>query len=186
MRTYDTKESAGTAFNRMLDMAKHSVFKLGVHQNYEGEDSSASWGAWRSGAHEDSIWLMYQEPRYTDWIERCIGLRNRGVKFTRAQIVDVPLSDYTQWMLSVFREYETMGAEKVVTATTEQVRGLALPPNDFVIADDALVLQWDYASGTQGEVSGARLMEPADGPQFAAYLVLRDTVLSVASPLTRQ
>lgn len=184
MRFYRTKESAGAAFNAVLDKAEHSVFKLGVRQNYEDEDNSASWGAWCNGAYEDSMCLVYQEQRYIDWMSRCMELRNRGVKFTRAQVIDVPLSNYAQWSLSVFRQYEEVGAERVVTVKTEQVRDLALPATDFIIADNTQVLQWEYVPDTQGEVLGAQFIEPADGVKFTAYLALRDVILNRAVPLT--
>ncbi|SRR6266702_949863 len=174
-RGYDV---IGQVFTDHFKAAAHSIFKLGVLQNYIGEDAGLSWRTWEAGKFDESMQLARSDPRYISWMRLC---HESPASITRAQVVERPLTPYTAWELALFAEYQKQGAEKVYFTEAAHLLGkAALPDSDIVIFDDQRVLQWLYIPDSHGLVDGGTIWDAAEGDDISQFIALRQAVLDQA------
>lgn len=180
MKIVHGNEDIGRIFTNSCQRAERGIFKLGVLQDYVGEDASPSWQAWDAGDYEQSIPLALSDPRYMDWIAFC----KENARFTRVQVVDGSENPYAAWQLALFAEYQKQNAEKVFLVESACLLGkVALPESDIVIFDDQRVLQWSYIPESGGKVNGGKVWDVLEGDDISGFLTLRQEVLDHARPL---
>lgn len=179
MNTIHGYDEIGNEFTQRCKKSKEGIFKLGVLQNYTGEDASDSWAKWDARYPKESMRLMHQDQRYVDWMQFC----KENAPMTRVQIIEPSLTKYAEWQLAVFREYQKEKAEKVRLINAELLGGLALPASDLVIFDDESVLQWSYEPDSDGKVDGGTVFDVSKGDDIGYFLALRDNLLKLSVPL---
>lgn len=183
MKQIHSQEEIENEFTDLCRKAERTIFKLGVLQNYVGEDASASWQTWEARGADyanASMQLMHNDPRYITWMQFC----RENAPMTRLQIVETPLTPYAEWQLAVFREYQKEPrAERVHIVTAESLGGLVLPPSDILIFDNESVLQWTYVPNSDGKVEGGIIWNASEGDDMSNFLALRDDLLDRSTPL---
>jgi len=181
MRKVHSYDEIGEVFTDYFTGAQNNIFKLGVLQDYADEDAGLSWQAWKIGERKASMKLVFDDPRYMDWIQ---ARKKSPATFTRVQVTRQPLSVYTAWQLALFAEYQKHGIEDAYSVDAMRLLGkVALPDSDVVMVDNQRVLQWSYAPGSQGQVDGGTVWDTADGDDISQFLNLQQTVMSQARSL---
>lgn len=165
MRKVQGYNEIGQIFTGYFTEARSNIFKLGVLQSYLGEDTSPSWQAWEAGRQDESMQLVFQDPRYIDWIQK---RQASPATFERVQVIEQPLTTYAAWQLALFAEYQKLGIEEVYSAESARLLGkVVLPDSDVVIIDNQRVLQWSYAPNSQGQVDGGTIWDVAAGDDIS-------------------
>jgi len=171
----------GKIFTQLFVAAKNEIFKLGVFQEYPGEDASPCRHAWEQGDYQQSIELFADDNRYKEWIALCLASPARVI---RGQIVVEPWRPYLEWsLLCPFQQYQKHGAENLYILTDQNYRkaaGPSLPTSDFLVFDGTKALQWQCAD--DGNVIGGWTWDVDAGDNITAFLDVQDVFMRNAQP----
>jgi hypothetical protein len=177
-----TLDEAKTTFRTLFQSANHTMFKAEVLQDYTAVDDCPSLRAWVAGNRDEARALGRTNPNTVAWRERCL---KSPADITRVHAVQEPYTSYLEWEIDISykRSLIAFGAETVLLASLGNLANVQLPAGDFWIFDDQQVLQWEYEDGV-GKTVGAQLWDEGRGDNIDVFRQLRETLLSVAEPVT--
>lgn len=154
------------------DSMKKEWFKIEVLQDYSGEDMGPSLEAWLQGHREKAIELIKSEP-YKDWIKHCQQTLKRGVKLTRAHIVQRPYSEYIEWELEHYKHVNiSKCGENVFLVNAEEVANLDIPSGDMMFFDDTKAVINQYYDN--GKVISSTFYDESD--DISRFISLREAI----------
>jgi hypothetical protein len=111
---------------------------------------------WQSGHHFNPA------DRWSDWFSLMQETTGRGVVVRRVRIVAEPVTDYVRFEYDVTADHNIAAGELVRWLPRRQTAGLTVPPTDFWVFDEQVVI-WNHFSG-DGSWMGE---ERADNPELA-------------------
>ncbi|KDN80718.1 DUF6879 family protein [Kitasatospora cheerisanensis] len=126
--------SAAPTLEELIGSAQRSAVHLELRDGYMRDDPMFL--SWQSGhRHDQSDKTSWWSP----WLDLIATATNRGVVVRRSRVVSEPLSEYTRFEYDVtFRNIAS--GEDVRWLARHRATGLALPPNDFWLVDDRILL----------------------------------------------
>ncbi|MFB7716382.1 DUF6879 family protein [Nocardia sp. NPDC056100] len=149
-----------------------SALHLELRDVYAVPDEVERISAWRSGAlseAEDRQW-------WAPWLAMTREMTGRGVDMRRARVVSEPVSEYIHYEWETTRNPE--GGEQVRWLPRHHTMELTLPPVDFWLFDDRLVL-FNHFDG-DGRWAGN---EQSDNPETVArYRAAFESVWRLGTP----
>src|SRR4051794_24745298 len=107
---------------------------------------------WRAGEPDDLGWLA-------DWCELMRRFHSDGKRCRRVKVVSLPLSEYQRWNHSVLGPIVESG-EQISWADRREVSCLALPPSDFYLLDDKIVMFLHFTG--DGQANGYTVTDAPD------------------------
>jgi len=128
-----------TAYD-LLRSAGRSAIHLETRDAYTPSDSD--WLDWQAGNRFDPA----TREGWTDWFDLMKAAVGRGVTVRRARIVSEPVSDYIKYEYDVTADYNLAAGEQVRWLPRRQTAGLLVPPTDFWVFDDQVVV-WNHFAG---------------------------------------
>lgn len=143
-----------------------SALHLELRDIYAVPDEVERIAAWRSGELTEADDLEWWAP----WLAMTREMTGRGVDMRRARIVSEPVSEYIHYEWDTTRNPE--GGEQVRWLPRHDAKALSVPPVDFWLFDDSLVLFNHFAG--DGQWLGN---EQTDNPEVVAQY--RDAFESV-------
>ncbi|MET8874204.1 DUF6879 family protein [Nocardia sp. NPDC004604] len=120
-----------------------SALHLELRDVYAVPDEVERISAWRSGQLNEAQDREWWAP----WLDMTREMTCRGVDMRRARVVSEPVSDYIHYEWATTRNHE--GGEQVRWLPRHHATTLSLPPVDFWLFDDRLVLFNHFAGDGQ-------------------------------------
>ena len=111
---------------------------LETRDSYSPDDPD--WNDWRSGERFDPA------ERWSDWFRLIRETAGRGVEVRRARIVSEPVSEYIRFEYDVTAAHNVASGESVRWLPRRRSTGLTVPPTDFWVFDDEVVI-WNHFDG---------------------------------------
>ncbi len=138
----------------LLRSAGHSAMHLETRDAYTPDDPD--WLAWKAGNRFDPAtregWRAF-----SGLIRAAVA---RGVAVRRARIVSEPVTDYIRYEYDVTAGYNLAHGEQVRWLPRRQTAGLLVPPTDFWVFDERVVL-WNHFAGDGSKVTEEVSEDPA-------------------------
>jgi hypothetical protein len=119
------------------------------------------WLEWQSGGRFDPT------ERWRDWYDLMRETTGRGVVVRRARIISEPISDYVRFEYDVTDAHNIASGEQVRWLPRHRAAGLTVPPTDFWVFDQAVVM-WNHFAGDGSWVREERAQDPVLAKQCAA------------------
>ncbi|GGK07343.1 hypothetical protein GCM10010123_41560 [Pilimelia anulata] len=135
MASIDVKE-----FECILNSLERSYVHLEMRSSY-GTDAER---LFLGRDLDDTSWLE-EWPEMVSWCDTLRRYRAEGKSCRRVHIIDEPLNDYWRWSHAVTKPLEDAGEENRWLARPT-ASGVELPPDDFYLFDDELVVYLRYTS----------------------------------------
>lgn len=152
---------------------RRRAFHLEMRDEYHVEQEAEPFAKWLAGEPDDYAWR-------SEWLQFITDTMASGVMVQRVRVVSEPPTDYLRWAMSCDPGNLKAG-EDVRYLPRQQLVGIALPPEDFWLFDDELlVLSLFEPDGS----SGGFAIE-ADPNTIATYRAVRDLVWPRAIPFER-
>lgn len=167
---------AGAAWDDFFAVAKTSVFKCEVLQDYTAVDMGPSLQAWYDGDKDLSIELMIEGNRTNDWMK---AYSARNISKTRVHVVEKPYTPYLEWEIEGYKHSIT--GEQIFLAPKAKLDHTLIPAGDFWIFDDSMAVEYIY-EGPQGNPIGGYVY--GVGSNIDRLRVARDAVLQCGIPLS--
>ncbi len=139
--------TAEPAAFELFRSAERSALHLELRDLYEPDDPD--WNEWKSGNRFDPAerWRTFH-----DLVRETTG---RGVEVRRARIVSEPVSEYVHFEFDVTEAHNIAAGEEVRWLPRQRSTGLTVPPTDFWVFDEKVVL-WNYFDGNGSWVGEER------------------------------
>ncbi|WP_067490405.1 DUF6879 family protein [Actinomadura hibisca] len=141
----------GDDFAALLAATTRSAVHLELRDAYMADESFTRW--LKSGLVEtddsDEWWASIVE----EAVSRRVAVR-------RARIVSEPLSDYARWLWECTGPVNIAAGEEVRWLPRHHTSGLLVPPSDFWVFDDELLV-WNHFDG-RGEWAGNEVLRDPD------------------------
>lgn len=134
--------------------AERSAMHLETRDAYTPDDPD--WNEWKAGGRFNPA------ERWSDWFDLMRETTGRGVQVRRARIVSEPVSDYIHFEYDVTAGHNVAAGELVRWLPRRQTAGLTVPPTDFWVFDEQIVV-WNHFDGNGSWVGEER----ADDPELA-------------------
>jgi hypothetical protein len=128
------------AANGLLRAAEHSAVHLELRDVYTPDDPD--WLAWQAGDHFDPA----TRGGWNTWVELIQAAVGRGVVVRRARIISEPVSEYIKFEYAVTAGHNLRAGERVRWLPRHQTAGLLVPPTDFWVIDERVVI-WNHSAG---------------------------------------
>jgi hypothetical protein len=138
----------------LLRSAVRSAVHLEMRDGYTPDD--ADWLAWQGGDHFDPG----TRHGWRTWFELMQAAVGRGVGARRARIVSEPVTDYIKYEYDVTAAYNLASGERVRWLPRQQTGGLLVPPSDFWVFDERVVV-WNHFAGDGSWVTEEVSEDPA-------------------------
>jgi uncharacterized protein DUF6879 len=122
----------------LLQSTERSAIHLEMRDSYTPDD--LDWLEWQSGNRFDPA------TRWRTWFELMKAATSRGVAVRRARIVSEPVTDYIRYEYDVTAGNNLAAGEQVRWLSRRQATGLLVPPVDFWVFDERLVV-WNHFAG---------------------------------------
>jgi hypothetical protein len=124
----------------LLRSAERSAIHLETRDSYTPDDPD--WLEWKAGNRFDpatrEVWRTFSA-----LMKAAVG---RGVIARRARIVSEPVTDYVRYEYDVTVSHNLAAGEQVRWLPRRQTAGLLVPPNDFWVFDERVVM-WNHFAG---------------------------------------
>jgi len=146
--------TAEPASYELFRSVERSAMHLEMRDAYTPDDPD--WLEWKSGQRFDPV------ERWRDWYDLIRETTGRGVQVRRARIVSEPISEYTRFEYDVTEAHNIAAGELVRWLPRQQASGLTVPPTDFWVFDEEIVI-WNHFDGNGSWVGEER----ADDPELA-------------------
>ena len=167
----------------LLRSAVRSAVHLEMRDAYAPDD--ADWLAWQGGDRFDPS----TRQGWRTWFQLMRAAVGRGVGARRARIVSEPVTDYIRYEYDVTAAYNLASGERVRWLPRQQTAGLLVPPSDFWVFDERVVV-WNHFAGDGSWVggrpstaeSGSEVRWPRLLPFCGAYRRRSATSVTRASP----
>lgn len=127
--SYDLFRSAG-----------HSAMHLEMRDAYTPDDPD--WLQWQAGDRFDPA----EKEEWRGWSALIRGSVARGVSVRRARIVSEPVTDYIRYEYDLTARHNLAAGEQVRWLPRRNTEGLLVPPTDFWVFDEQVVL-WNHFAG---------------------------------------
>jgi hypothetical protein len=118
--------------------AAHGAMHLEMRDSYTPDDPD--WLDWRAGRRFDPA------DRWSHWSDLVAATVARGVAVRRARIVSEPVTDYIRYEYDVTAGHNLAAGEQVRWLPRRSTSGLAVPPADFWVFDERVVV-WNHFAG---------------------------------------
>ena len=138
----------------LLRSAVRSAVHLEMRDGYTPDD--ADWLAWQGGDHFDPG----TRQGWRTWFELMRAAVGRGVGARRARIVSEPVTDYIRYEYDVTAAYNLASGERVRWLPRQHTAGLLVPPSDFWVFDERVVV-WNHFAGDGSWVTEEVSEDPA-------------------------
>lgn len=164
-------------FSALFDRFTESVFRLETFQEYRvGEEDEIR--AWLRGEPKPE-----RSVRTSEWLARIARTTIvDGKRWSRAHIVDLPLTNYMRYEVDAYVESQAAG-EEIRIAVRQSYGALADLHHDFWLFDagrpDRYGIAMDYAA--DGSLRGFDLV--VDAPRLDRYEHERDLACRASEPL---
>ena len=135
----------------LLESTERSAVHLETRDSYGPDDPD--WLAWQAGKRFDPV------TGWRTWFDLMKTATSRGVAVRRARIVSEPVTDYIRFEYDVTAAFNIAAGEQVRWLPRRQTAGLLVPPNDFWVFDERLVV-WNHFAG-DGSSTGRERCEDA-------------------------
>lgn len=140
-------------FDACFDEARHSVFRLETLQRYTVVEEAERIEAFRRGAPRPD-----RSVRTSPWLRRIAVSTAAGLRWSRARLVELPVSEYVRYQLQGYVESAAAG-EEIRLAVLNQKPDLqqAIEIGDFWLFDGgtpqarAVALHYDHLGRPIGE-----------------------------------
>jgi hypothetical protein len=142
----------------LFGSVERSAMHLEMRDAYTPDDPD--WNEWRSGVRFDPA------ERWSDWFDLMRETTGRGVEVRRARIVSEPVTDYIRFEYDVTAGHNIRAGELVRWLPRHRSAGLAVPPTDFWVLDERLVI-WNHFGG-DGSWVGKEMTEDPDVAKLCA------------------
>jgi len=124
----------------LLRSAGRSAIHLEMRDAYTPSDPD--WLDWQAGNRFDPA----KHQGWIDWFELMKAAVGRGVTARRARIVSEPVTDYIKYEYDVTADYNLAAGEQVRWLPRRRTAGLLVPPTDFWVFDEQVVV-WNHFAG---------------------------------------
>jgi hypothetical protein len=131
---------AEPAAYELLRSAQRSAIHLEMRDVYSPDDPD--WLEWQAGNHFDPA----AREGWRTWFELMQAAIGRGVAARRARIVSEPVTGYIRFEYQVTAGYNLASGERVRWLPRRQTAGLLVPPADFWVFDERVVV-WNHFAG---------------------------------------
>jgi len=121
----------------LLQSTERSAVHLEMRDSYAPDDPD--WLKWQSGNWFDPA------TGWRTWFELMKAATSRGVAVRRARIVSEPVTDYIRYEYDVTAVFNLAAGEQVRWLPRRQATGLLVPPVDFWVFDERLVV-WNHVA----------------------------------------
>ena len=124
-----------------LDELFHDAQRRALHLELRDVYAETErFAAWRDGTPYD------RGPADAEWHERIRPMVARGVDVRRLRVVSEPVTDYIRYEYDVTAVFNLAAGEQVRWLPRRQATGLLVPPVDFWVFDERLVV-WNHVAG---------------------------------------
>lgn len=134
--------------------AERSAMHLEMRDVYTPDDPE--WLRWKAG---DRFNLAETEED-RGWFDLIAETVARGVEVRRARIVSEPVTDYIRFEYDVTADHNIAAGEQVRWLSRQRTAGLLVPPTDFWVFDERVVV-WNHFAGDGSWVTEERCDDPA-------------------------
>jgi len=131
--------------------AAHRAMHLEMRDSYTPDDPD--WLDWRAGNRFDPA------DRWGHWSGLIAATVARGVTVRRARIVSEPVTDYIRYEYDVTAGHNLAVGEQVRWLPRRCTSGLAVPPTDFWVFDERVVV-WNHFAGDGSWVTEETCEDP--------------------------
>jgi hypothetical protein len=139
--------TAEPASFELFRSAERSAVHLEMRDGYVLDDPD--WLDWQAGNHFDPA------ERWRDFHNLIAATVARGVEVRRARIMSEPVTDYIKFEYDVTADHNIAAGEKVRWLPRQLTSGLTVPPNDFWVFDEKVVI-WNHFAGDDSWVGEER------------------------------
>jgi len=138
----------------LLRSAERSAIHLEMRDSYAPNDPD--WLDWQAGNRFDPA----TREGWRAWFGLMQAAIGRGVIARRARIVSEPVTDYIRYEYDVTVGHNLASGEQVRWLPRRRTAGLLVPPNDFWVFDERMVL-WNHFAGDGSKVAEEASEDPA-------------------------
>ena len=124
----------------LLRSAERSAAHLELRDGYTPDDPD--WLEWQAGNRFDPT----TRESWRRWFPMMRAATSRGLVVRRARIVSEPVTDYIRFEYDLTAANNVDAGEEVRWLPRRQTAGLLVPPNDFWVFDEKIVL-WNHFAG---------------------------------------
>jgi hypothetical protein len=142
----------------LMRSAERTAWHLEMRDGYTPNDPD--WLDWQAGNRFDPA------DRWGLWSDLVRETVARGVGVRRARIVSEPVTDYIRFEYDVTAAHNIAAGEEVRWLPRHATAGLLVPPDDFWVFDDRVVL-WNHFGG-DGSWVGEERSDDQDLAQLGA------------------
>ncbi len=133
----------------LLESTERSAVHLEMRDSYTPGDPD--WLEWQSGNRFDPT----TRESWRTSFPLMKAATGRGVVVRRARIVSEPVTNYIRFEYDVTGGFNIAAGEQVRWLPRRQTAGLLVPPNDFWVFDERLVV-WNHFAGDGSSVGRER------------------------------
>ena len=151
--------TAEPASYELFRSAARSAMHLEMRDAYTPDDPD--WLEWQSGGRFDPA------ERWRDWYDLMRETTGRGVVVRRARIVSESVTDYIRFEYDLTEAHNIAGGEQVRWLPRHRSAGLTVPPTDFWVFDQRVVI-WSHFAGEGSWVREERAQDSVLAKQCAA------------------
>ncbi len=134
---------------RILQSAEHSAVHLEMRDSYTPDDPD--WLEWQAGNRFDPT----TRESWQTWFPMMKAATSRGVAVRRARIVSEPVTGYIRFGYDLTAANNVDAGEQVRWLPRRQATGLLVPPVDFWVFDERVVV-WNHFAGDGSWVTRER------------------------------
>lgn len=132
--------AAGSPTLELLRSVQRDAMHLELRDVYTPDDPD--WLAWQAGDRRDL--LAKEDSRW--WFDLIVDIVGRGARVRRARVVSEPVTDYIRFEHAVTAGFNVKAGELVRWLPRHQSAGLTVPPSDFWVFDERVVV-WNHFAG---------------------------------------
>ena len=134
--------------------AERSAMHLEMRDAYTPSDPD--WLDWQAGNRFDPA----DREEWRSWFSLISATVARGVSVRRARIVSEPVTDYIRYEYGVTAGHNLAAGEQVRWLPRRNTAGLLVPPTDFWVFDEQVVL-WNHFAGDGSWITEEKCYDPA-------------------------
>jgi hypothetical protein len=152
---------------------ERSVFRLETLDRYAVPDDNVDYRRWRQGEPAPPI-------DGHPWLELVRAATSTGKRWERVHTIRLPLTDYLRFELEYGYPLSEQVGERCYVLEVPEGDPLPVPPVDFWLFDDKLVLRMDYDA--EGRI--LERVPLTDIPTVSEFRRRRELALSLATPFS--
>jgi len=133
----------------LLQATERSAIHLEMRDSYTSDDPD--WLEWQAGNRFDPT----TRESWRTWVPLMKAATSRGVVVRRARIVSEPVTDYIRYEYDVTTANNILAGEQVRWLPRRHTTGLLVPPSDFWLFDERVVV-WNHFAGDGSRVARER------------------------------